>query len=107
MKVLILTSVVSSTYACTRGDKPDLSTGEATRLINAGYALPLVELTTFTDDIEVAVEGAGYTVMPSGAASTPAPSGGYYWQNELLNLVHPSGARATIDPLHLLPTARP
>jgi hypothetical protein len=102
MKVLILTSITSDSVSYARGDKPDLSTGAATALINAGFALRLVELSSdAVDAIDAAAEAAGYTEI---AASGSAPAGGgYYWADSQLHLVHPSGSRATIDPLHVLP----
>jgi hypothetical protein len=101
MKVLILTSIVSSGYAYARGDTPTLTADEAARLINGGFAIKYV--TPDLDDVATWAEDAGYTLMASPSGTIP-PSGGYYFSDDdQLVTVHPSGAFAFIDPLHLTP----
>jgi hypothetical protein len=104
LKVLILTSVVSDATSYERGDKPTLSTEAGTALINSGFALPLVELSSdISDAIDDAAEAAGFTLMATPSGSIPA-DGGYYWSgDDRLHLIHPSGSRAVIDPLHVVP----
>ena len=104
MKVLILTSVVSNQFAYSPGDKPDLSTADATRLINGGFALRLIDTASFTSAIATAAQAAGFTAMAAPSGAIPTPSGGYYWDSsDRLHVVHPSGGRAILDPLHMLP----
>jgi hypothetical protein len=103
--VLILTSIVSDTFAYSPGDKVSLADAEATRLINGGFALPLIQFTqSAADAISAAADTAGLTVMASGGAAIPA-GGGYYFDsnNALLHVVHPSGGAAVLDPLHMMP----
>lgn len=113
MKVLILNAITSDTASYNRGDKLNLSDADAIRLINAGHAIRLVEFATILEEIETAVEAAGYTaitvptgmVLPSGSAIDP--SGSYFWRDSKINIVHPSGQHAVLDIFHLTPAARP
>lgn len=113
MKTLILQNLASNVVTYERGDTPDLDENDAQRLINAGLALPAIELDSVLDEIELAALAAGYTaatvepgdVLPSG--SLIGPSGSYFWQDGLLNLIHPSGQHVALNPLHLIPNARP
>lgn len=113
MKVLILNPITSDTGSYARGAQVDLSNGDANRLINAGHAIRLVEFASILDDIETAVEDAGYTAIsvPSGAilpsGSAIATDGSYFWRDSKINLVHPSGAHAVLEVFHLTPAARP
>lgn len=101
IKVLIVTSVVSDTFAYSPGEKYNLPDAEALRLINGGYALKPLNIGPLKSHIESAAEAADYTPMPSGTAPIPTPSGGYFWDDDdRLHLVHPSGSRAILDPLH-------
>lgn len=104
MKVLILTSIASNDFAYARGDQPTLSDADALRLINAGHAIRLIETSTILDDIETAALAANYTEMASATDAIPTPSGGFYWDaRDRLHVVHPSGGKVVIDPLHLTP----
>src|SRR5215212_2473498 len=104
MRVLILTSVVSDQFAYAPGDKVTIADADATRLINGGFALRLIETATFKASVETAARTFGYTLMASPSAAIPTPSGGFYWDSaERLHVVHPSGGRAILDPLALLP----
>jgi len=104
MRVLILTSVVSDQVAYSPGDKATIADPDATRLLNGGFAIRLIETATFKAGVETAARTFGYTLMASPSGIIPTPSGGFYWDaDERLHVVHPSGGKAILDPLHFMP----
>jgi hypothetical protein len=102
--LLTLTSIAANTYHRSPGEVVTLDSAEATTLVNAGFAVPFIPPSGLRSAISTALNAAGLTVMPSGAASIPAAGGGYYWSARgNLVIAHPSGQRAEVQPLALIP----